>query len=95
MRLLCCYIFRREASACLIMLSAIQDSHWCHFNVFGNTRPRIEPTIFPSEADTLTLSLSGPVNFHTLSESVRAQKNAMGVLWTWAESLCQIHRYCS
>ena len=31
---------RREASACLIMLSAKQGNHWYHFyNVFGMTRP--------------------------------------------------------
>ena len=36
---------RREASACLIMLSAKQGSHWYHFyNVFGMTRPGIDPT---------------------------------------------------
>ena len=36
---------RREASACLITLSAKQGSHWYHFfNVFGMTRPGIDPT---------------------------------------------------
>ena len=36
---------RREVSACLIMLSAKQGSHWYHFyNVFGMTRPGIDPT---------------------------------------------------
>ena len=36
---------RREASACLIMLNAKQGSHWYHFyNVFGMTRPGIDPT---------------------------------------------------
>ena len=36
---------RGEASACLIMLSAKQGSHWYHFyNVFGMTRPGIDPT---------------------------------------------------
>ena len=36
---------RREASACLIMLSAKQGSHWYHFyNVFGMSRPGIDPT---------------------------------------------------
>ena len=36
---------RREASACLIMLSAKQGSHWYHFyNVFDMTRPGIDPT---------------------------------------------------
>ena len=38
-------LWEREASACLIMLSAKQDSHWYHFyNVFGITRPGIDPT---------------------------------------------------
>ena len=37
------FFFWRKASACLIMLSAKQGSHWYHF-VFGMTRPGIEST---------------------------------------------------
>ena len=46
MRCLRCMVCeRREANACLIMLSAKQGSHWYHFyNVFGMTRPGIDPT---------------------------------------------------
>ena len=41
----CMVCERREANACLIMLSAKQGSHWYHFyNVFGMTRPGIDPT---------------------------------------------------
>ena len=41
-----CAIFvrRREASACLIMLSTKQGSHWYHFNAFDMARPGFEPT---------------------------------------------------
>ena len=40
----CMVCERREASACLIMLSAKQGSHWYHFhNVFGMMRAGIDP----------------------------------------------------
>ena len=53
------YLFeRREASACLInMLSATGTI----FN-FGMTRPELESAPPASEANTLTITLSGPVN---------------------------------
>ena len=37
-------VSERRASACLIMLSAKQGSHWYHFDAFGMARPGIEPT---------------------------------------------------
>ena len=44
----------RRASACLIMLSAKQGSHWYHFNAFGMTRPGIQPTTSRSRSGRST-----------------------------------------
>ena len=53
-------VSERRVSACLIMLSTKQVSHWYHFNAFGmgsNPRP---PAL---EADALPFALSGPVSW--------------------------------
>ena len=56
-------IFLREEKPvlALLMLSAKQGSHWYHFNVFGMTRPGLEPAPPASEANALAITLSGPV----------------------------------
>ena len=38
------FVMRREASACIILLSTKQVRHWYHFNTFGRARPGFEPT---------------------------------------------------
>ena len=45
----------------LSMLSDKQTSHWYHFNVFGMTRTGLEPAPPASEANALTITLSGHV----------------------------------
>ena len=54
-----CVIFvrRREASACLIILSAKQGSHWYHFNAVGMARPGFEPTTSRSRSGCSTTGL--------------------------------------
>ena len=63
-------VSERRASACLIMLSAKQGSHWYHFNAFGMARPGIEPTTSRSRSGLSTIyaigadlpfALSGPL----------------------------------
>ena len=58
-----CAIFvgRREASACLIMLSTKQCSHWYHFNAFGMARPGFEPTTSRFRSGCSTTEPPGPV----------------------------------
>ena len=55
------FVRRREASACLIMLSTKQGSHWYHFNAFGMARPGIEPTTSRSRSGCSTTEPAGPV----------------------------------
>ena len=56
----------RRASACLIMLSAKQGSHWYYFNAFGMARPGIEPTTSRSRSGRSTICAIGTGNriFH-------------------------------
>ena len=63
-------VSERRASACLIMLSAKQGNHWCHFNAFGMARPEIELTTPAPEADALPFALSGPV-YLTTADALR------------------------
>ena len=55
------FVMRREASACLIMLSTKQGSHWYHFNAFGMARPGFEPTTSRSRSGCSTTEPAGPV----------------------------------
>ena len=56
-------VSERRASACLIMLSAKQCSHWYHFNIFGLVwRGQVSNPRMPAlEADALPFGLLGPV----------------------------------
>ena len=73
-------VSERRASACLIMLSAKQGSHWCHFNAFGMARPGIEPMTSCSRSGRSTICAiaiglrAGPVLIfiNDLPESIRS-----------------------
>ena len=59
-RLVCdIFVRRREASACLIILSTKQGSHWYHFNAFGMAWPGIEPTTSRSRSGCSTTEPAG------------------------------------
>ena len=55
------FVRRREASACLIMLSTKQGSHWYHFNAFGMARPGFDPSTSRSRSGCSTTEPVGPV----------------------------------
>ena len=54
-------VSNRRASACLIILSAKQGSHWYHtiFSAFGMARPGIEPTTSRSRSGRSTICAIG------------------------------------
>ena len=52
-------VSERRVSACLIMLSAKQGSHWYHFNAFGMARPGFEPTTSRSRSGRSTICAIG------------------------------------
>ena len=60
------FVRRREASACLIMLSTKQGSHGTIFNAFGMARPGIEPTTSRSRSGCSTTEPAGPNMIYTL-----------------------------
>ena len=51
---------RREANACLIMLSTKQGSQWFHLNAFGMAQPGLEPTTSRSRSGCSTTEPAGP-----------------------------------
>ena len=65
----------------LLMLSAKQGSHWYHFNVFGMTRPGLEPAPPASEANALTITLSGPeiINIYKRKGNPQVYDNHRGI----------------
>ena len=52
-------VSERRASACLMMLSAKQGSHWYHFNAFGMALDGVSPSVFRC---TSTLMETGPID---------------------------------
>ena len=65
-------VSERRASACLIMLSVKQGSHWYHFNAFGTGGRDSNPRHSAPEADALPFALSGPVLISTKIIFVRS-----------------------
>ena len=57
--LLVLVVIERTVSACLIILSGKQGSHWYHFNAFGMARPGIEPTTSRSRSGRTTICAIG------------------------------------
>ena len=55
------FVRRREAGACLIMLSTKQGRHWYHFNAFGMARPGFETTTSRFRSGCSTTEPAGPV----------------------------------
>ena len=53
-------VWRKEASACLIILSTKQCSHWYHFNAFGMVRSGFEPMTSRSRSGCSTTEPPGP-----------------------------------
>ena len=71
-------VSERRASACLIMLSAKQGSHWYHFNAFGMARPGIEPTTSRFRSGRSTICAIGTAILSLLVKKLIFQD---GVWW--------------
>ena len=56
------FVWRGEASACLIMVSTKQGSYWYHFNPFGMARPGFGPTILRDRSGCCTTGPAGQVS---------------------------------
>ena len=57
----CAIFVKRKVSACLIILSTKQCSHWYHFNVFGMVRPGFKQTTIRSRSGCSTSEPRAPV----------------------------------
>ena len=58
------FVRRREASACLIMLSTKQVATGTIFNAFGMAQPGFEPTTSRSRSGCSTTEPAGPVSLY-------------------------------
>ena len=86
-------VSERRASACLIMLSAKQGSHWYHFNAFGMATPGIEPTTSRSRSGRSTICAIGTGCPRYLQETLIFQmlKGSSLLSEEWELAEIQIH----
>ena len=91
-------VSERRASACLIMLSAKQGSHWYHFLTPLVWRGRDSNPRPPApEADTLPFAPSGPVEYYCPGKERKNQfvrvgdTETGGILYSWLLHMPLVH----